>query len=92
MIFDWDDANILHLARHAITPDEAEQAIRNGTAILGSDDSSGEPRFTETGETDSGRILTLITVDRSAGLRIVTGWDATRDESITYFREVARRR
>jgi hypothetical protein len=29
MYFDWDDANILHLARHDITPEEAERVIKN---------------------------------------------------------------
>ncbi len=25
--FDWDDANVAHIARHAVTPAEAEQVI-----------------------------------------------------------------
>ena len=27
MTFDWDAANILHLARHGVMPKEAEQAV-----------------------------------------------------------------
>lgn len=26
-LFDWDDANILHLAEHDVQPDEAEEVI-----------------------------------------------------------------
>ena len=29
LLFDWDDANIAHIARHAVTTEEAEQVIRN---------------------------------------------------------------
>jgi uncharacterized DUF497 family protein len=26
-MFDWDDANVDHLARHDVTPEEAEEAL-----------------------------------------------------------------
>jgi hypothetical protein len=26
-LFDWDDANILHVAEHDVTPEEAEEVI-----------------------------------------------------------------
>jgi hypothetical protein len=32
--FDWDDANIGHLARHNVRPEEAEQVIFNNPVIL----------------------------------------------------------
>lgn len=89
MQFDWDDANILHLARHGISPDEAEEAIRRGSVILQSRTVRDESRFTEIGETSRGRILTLITVDRDKRTRILTGWDATRVERLAYIEAVS---
>ena len=32
--FEWDDNNEGHLARHGITPDEAEQVVLNGPAWM----------------------------------------------------------
>ncbi len=31
--FDWDEANIGHLARHSVLPEEAEQFIRNDRTL-----------------------------------------------------------
>jgi hypothetical protein len=27
--FDWDEANMRHIARHGVTPEEAEEAVTN---------------------------------------------------------------
>lgn len=32
--FDWDDGNVRHLARHAVRPVEAEEAILDPAAIM----------------------------------------------------------
>ncbi len=84
MEFDWDDANILHLARHNITPEEAEQAIRNDSLLLESQVVDGEVRSMEIGITDRGRILTLVLTEKSPALRVITGWDASRKEQMIY--------
>jgi hypothetical protein len=34
MTFDWDVANVEHIARHGITPVECEEAYRNGPMII----------------------------------------------------------
>jgi uncharacterized DUF497 family protein len=31
--FDWDEANRKHIARHAVTPEEVEQALRTNPSI-----------------------------------------------------------
>ena len=33
MLFDWDVANVEHIARHGIAPDECEEAYRNGLSV-----------------------------------------------------------
>jgi hypothetical protein len=35
--FDWDEANIGHVARHSVLPEEAEQVILNDPVDLGMD-------------------------------------------------------
>jgi hypothetical protein len=32
-VFDWDDANEEHLARHGVTPEEAEEALTDPRRI-----------------------------------------------------------
>ena len=86
--FDWDDANILHLARHEITPEEAEEVILRGTHIIDSQIVNGEVRLVEIGLTPLARFLTLITTERAAGLRVVTGWDATKSERSAYVKSL----
>jgi hypothetical protein len=34
-LFDWDDANINHIAEHGVSPDEAEEVIRRDTLEMG---------------------------------------------------------
>jgi uncharacterized DUF497 family protein len=30
LVFDWDKANLAHIARHNVTPEEVEQVFANG--------------------------------------------------------------
>jgi uncharacterized DUF497 family protein len=77
--FDWDDANIAHLAKHDVTPEEAEQVILNRPVDLGSQLRNGEDRLAQIGETDAGRILIIVTTTRGVRLHVVTGWPANKD-------------
>jgi uncharacterized DUF497 family protein len=74
--FDWDDANLRHLDRHGITPQEAEQVILNRPADLASELRNQEERFAQIGETDAGRILVVVTAVQDDKLRVVTAWPA----------------
>jgi uncharacterized protein len=75
-VFDWDDANIRHIAKKDVEPDEAEQVILNKPVDLGSELHSGEERVAQVGETDSGRILIVISTTRNRKIRVVTAWPA----------------
>ena len=56
--FDWDDANIEHIARHGVKPEEVEQAFANDPLIvLAAQKRSGEARTLCAGLTDAGRPL-----------------------------------
>jgi len=35
--FDWDEANVEHIARHNVTPQEIEQVFANGVKDAGFD-------------------------------------------------------
>jgi hypothetical protein len=34
MEFDWDAANVAHIAQHGITPEECEEAYKNGPMVI----------------------------------------------------------
>jgi uncharacterized DUF497 family protein len=58
--FDWDDANIEHIARHGVTPGEAEQVMLNIPIEIDYQVIDGEERFVAVGMTAVGRFLTII--------------------------------
>jgi hypothetical protein len=83
--FDWDDANVKHLARHNVRPEEAEQVILNGPADIGFQIENAEERFAVVGPTNSGRILTLVLTECFGAVRPITAWDSTREEEAQYW-------
>ena len=46
-MFDWDEDNIAHIASHGVTPEEAEQVLRNDPADGGTQNVDGEDRFVD---------------------------------------------
>lgn len=76
--FDWDDANIEHLARHDVLPAEFEQAMLNDPEDLHYDSVEGEDRFHSVGMTNGGRLLFLSWTVRWEKVRAVTAFDAPR--------------
>lgn len=76
--FDWDKANITHVARHDVTVEEAEQAILNDPMDLGIEVVDGEERFLSIGTTEVGRVLLVVTTWRKHRLRVVTAFEPTK--------------
>jgi uncharacterized DUF497 family protein len=74
--FDWDEENIRHLARHEISPAEAEEVIRNRPRDLESELRNGEERVVQVGETDAGRILIVVSSTSDQKIHVVTAWPA----------------
>jgi uncharacterized DUF497 family protein len=78
-VFDWDDANITHLARHRVRPAEAEQVLKGGSLPLGGEDNDEEERYTELGETVSGRLLMVAWTWRHGRIRVITAFPPGRE-------------
>jgi uncharacterized protein len=76
-LFDWDDENRSHIARHDVTPEEAEQVLLNDPIDGGTQDHEGEERFVEVGMTDAMRILVVITTQRGELTRVVKAYPAS---------------
>jgi hypothetical protein len=66
--FDWDEANIGHLARHSVLPEEAGQVILNDPVDLGMEIVEGKERYLNLGATRQGR-------RREDRVRVVTAFE-----------------
>ncbi|HEY3456401.1 MAG TPA: BrnT family toxin [Bryobacteraceae bacterium] len=88
--FDWDDANVGHLARHHVTPEEAEQVILGHPLDLGMQIIEGEDRFVNLGSTQRGRILLVVTTWRQERVRVVTAFEPIKRLVQFYYQERGR--
>lgn len=71
--FEWDDANMVHLALgHGIEPEEAEEVF----AISPLFRKTKHGHYAAFGRTQSGRLLVIVFEMKGGGIaRIITGWD-----------------
>jgi uncharacterized DUF497 family protein len=76
--FDWDEANIAHIAEHDVEPYEAEEVVTNRPIDLDSQTRNGELRLMQIGETETGRVLIVVTTLRDKKTRVVTAWPANK--------------
>jgi len=56
MVFDWDAANVGHIAQHGVTSQECEEADRNGPMVIEHQRRKRERRRLCLGETHNGRL------------------------------------
>jgi uncharacterized DUF497 family protein len=88
--FEWDEAkresNIL---KHGIDFTDAEKVFEGGTVtILDDRFDYGEDRFITLGLLDA-RVVVVIHTETDAVIRIISARKATKNEEISYFKEVA---
>ncbi len=76
--FEWDQANIVHIAEHGLKPEEVEQAIANNPITLTVVIRGGELRTICAGRTDSRRVLKVIYTERRGRIRVVTAHEDRR--------------
>ena len=85
--FIWDDANRKHLARHRITPHEAEEVLQIDPLVQEVQQNIGEDRVLVFGRTANGRLLAIIYAVRKGAIRVVTGYRMTKWQQRIYFEE-----
>ena len=88
--FHWDEANSGHIARHGVTPKEAEQVILNNPLDIGMDTMEGEERFLNLGQTSTGRVLLVVTTWREDRVRVVTAFEPIKRLIQFYFEQQER--
>jgi uncharacterized DUF497 family protein len=85
MMFEWDAENRKHIARHGITPEEAEEAVRIEPLEAGVQHHEREERVLCFGRTRSGRLLTVFYTERNNKIRVVTAYGMTGEQQRLYF-------
>ena len=85
--FDWDDANVGHVAGHSVTPEEVEQVFANDPMDLDADVVDGEERYTGVGHTKRLRVLVLVWTMRGDATRPITAFDASERLAARYLTE-----
>jgi uncharacterized DUF497 family protein len=85
--FDWDEANVGHVARHNVTPEEVEQVFANDPMDLGAEVVDGEERYTGVGHTKRLRVLVLVWTMRGDATRPITAFDASERLATRYLAE-----
>lgn len=91
--FDWDAANLDHIARHDVTQQEAEDVVLGDPldTELQPEEGDGEERLLQLGETANKRILQLLTTWRNGKVRVISAWDAPKQLKTYYLAEMRRR-
>ena len=74
--FEWDKANIEHIARHQVVPEEAEEVFLNRHIVRNTRDG----RYQAFGQTDEGRYLLVVYIQKKGRIRIITARDMTSSE------------
>ena len=72
--FEWDAANLGHIARHGVTAEEFEQGMNGNPLELGSAEINGELRTKVAAVTAGGRFLEMVYTIRRGKIRAVTAF------------------
>jgi uncharacterized protein len=76
--FEWNESNTNHIARHGVTPDEAEEVIAGHPTVVQVQFRNGERRILCAGCTAKGRAVAVVYTVRKGRVRVVTAFPAKR--------------
>lgn len=90
--FEWDDANIEHIAQHNVLPSEAEDLFFDTNNVLDKDieHSISEDRFIIIGKTKEERLLYQIFTKRGNKIRVISARDINKKEVQLYEKKTRR--
>jgi uncharacterized protein len=84
--FDWDAGNRdKNELAHQVTTEEAEQVFSNRPILRGAaKQNRGESRMAVIGQTDAGRVLTVVFTVRGNRVRVISARDVSRKQRRLY--------
>ena len=87
--FEWDSANVAHIAEHGVKPEEAEEVLLGDPIDFGFEVIDGEERWGYIGETNEGRILRVVITLRGERMRVVTAFEPEKHWIVFYLEQKA---
>src|SRR5687767_15056799 len=90
--FDWNEANIDHIAEHDVTPNKVEEVFSDEDNVLDEDieHSIVEDRFLIIGKTGKGRLLYQIFTRRGDKIHVISSRDINKKEVHLYKKKAGR--
>jgi uncharacterized protein len=85
--FEWDEGNSAkYWLRHEVQQAEAEQALLNTPLVVNASHKHGaaEPRYVALGQTDAGRLLTVVFTIRGTKIRVISARAMSKPERTIY--------
>lgn len=85
--FEWDEGNAAkNWLRHEVQQAEAEQALLNTPLVVSVSQTHGsaEPRYIALGQTDAGRLLTVVFSIRGTKIRVISARAMSKPERKAY--------
>lgn len=76
-----------HLAKHGISPGDAEDVLLGNHILLEYQTEGNEHRWVAVGATRVGRILSIVFAVRGEAMRPITGWASDKETADMYLRE-----
>ena len=83
-VFDWDENNLRNVRAHRIKSEEVEQGLSNSPILIYEQDVQGELRYVYYCETNSGRMLAVILIERAEQIRVVAAYDLDAGQKRDY--------
>jgi uncharacterized DUF497 family protein len=87
LVFNWDQANVAHIARHRVTREEVEQVFANDPMDLSTDVADSEERYASVGRTNQLRVLVVAWSMRGDAVRPITAFKAPAKLAKRYLAE-----
>jgi uncharacterized protein len=85
--FEWDEGNSAkNWLRHEVQQAEAEQALLNTPLVVNvtTRHAAAEPRYLALGQTDAGRLLTIVFTVRGTRIRVISARAMSKSERKIY--------
>jgi hypothetical protein len=87
--FEWDQDNLRKIQAQQIEQEEIEQALHNNPIPVLEQDVEGDFSYVYYGETNSGRVLSVVVIESGETVRVLTASELNADQQRDYLQRRA---
>jgi hypothetical protein len=81
---EWDQDNLSKILAQKIEREEVEQALGNNPIPVLEQDVEGDFSYVYYGETNDGRLLSVVVIESGDNTRVITAGDLNADQRLDY--------